>query len=106
MAALLEGQSVSSVAKEYKIPKGTASNWKRKAQAEADGVQPDRTQKKEIGDLLVEYLQANLKALRAQAEVFTDAEWLKSQDAASAATLHGVMTDKAVRLIEAFGEAE
>ena len=60
MAALLQGQSVSSLAKEYKIPKGTVSNWKRKAQSEADGVQPDRTQKKEIGDLLVEYLQANL----------------------------------------------
>lgn len=106
MAALLEGQSVSSVAKEYRIPKGTVSNWKRKAQAEAAGVQPDRTQKSRIGDLLVEYLEANLKALRTQAEAFTDKEWLMKQDAASAATLHGVMTDKAVRLIEAFGETE
>lgn len=106
MAALLEGQSVSSVAREYKIPKGTVSNWKRKAKEEAGGVQADRTQKKEIGDLLIDYLQANLKALRAQAEVFTDPVWLSKQGAAEAATLHGVMTDKAVRLIEAFGEDE
>ena len=106
MAALLQGQSVSSLAKEYNIPKGTVSNWKRKAQAEASGVQPDRTQKSQIGDLLVEYLQANLKALRVQAEAFSDTQWLGKQDAASLATLHGVMTDKAVRLIEAFGEAD
>lgn len=31
MASLLEGQSVSAVAKEYEIPKGTVSNWKRSA---------------------------------------------------------------------------
>ena len=106
MAALLEGQSVSSVAKAYRIPKGTVSNWKRKAQDEAEGVRPDRTQKKQIGDLLLEYLEANLKALRTQAEAFSDKDWLAKQDAAALATLHGVMTDKAVRLIEAFGESE
>lgn len=104
MAALLQGQSVSSVAKEYKIPKGTVSSWKRKAQGE--GVGPDTTQKKQIGNLLVEYLEANLQALRVQAEAFADKDWLATQDAASLATLHGVMTDKAVRLIEAFGQAE
>jgi transposase-like protein len=41
VAALLEGQSVSSVAKEYDIPKGTVSNWKK---AVAEGVHEDRTQ--------------------------------------------------------------
>ena len=106
MAALLQGQSVSSCARTYKIPKGTVSDWKRKAEAEAEGVGANPTQKKEIGDLLVEYLQANLKALRVQAEAFSDTQWLGKQDAASLATLHGVMTDKAVRLIEAFGEAD
>ncbi|GAB5485541.1 MAG: hypothetical protein Pars93KO_19750 [Parasphingorhabdus sp.] len=76
MSALLQGQSVSSVAKEYNIPKGTVSGWKNK------GVAKKATQKKEdeIGVLLVEYLTTNLKALKAQAEVFTDADWLKSQD--------------------------
>jgi transposase-like protein len=40
MAALLEGQSVSSVAKEYDISKVTVSNWKK---AVAEGIHEDRT---------------------------------------------------------------
>lgn len=105
MAALLAGQSVSSIAKEYEIPKGTVSNWKREAYRELEPeVQSERTQKKaRIGELLLEYLEANLKALKAQAEQFADARWLSKQQADEAAVLHGVMTDKAIRLLEAFG---
>lgn len=103
MAALLQGQSVSSVAKEYKIPKGTISGWKVKAHEAKDGVGMKATQKSEIGDLLVDYLKANLIALKAQSEQFADKEWLSNQEADSAAVLHGVMTDKAIRLLEAFG---
>lgn len=103
MAALLAGQSVSSVAREYKIPKGTASNWKRKAAEQVDGVQSDRTQntREAIGDLLLEYLQENLRSLKAQSALFGDLDWLRDQDASQLAVLHGVMTDKAVRLLEA-----
>ena len=101
MAALLTGQSVSSIAREYDIPKGTVSNWKRGA-----GGAIKRTQKTEhIGDLLVKYLQTNLEALSAQAEQFKDREWLKKQTASDAAVLHGVMTDKAIRLLEALSKS-
>lgn len=101
-SALLTGQSVSSVAKEYNIPKGTVSNWKRYGV----GGTAERTQKKNdrIGQLLLQYLEANLEALRVQSEVFADPSWLKKQHASDAAVLHGVMTDKAVRLLEAFGD--
>lgn len=102
MAALLTGQSVSSVAREYKIPKGTASNWKRQAQRVP--VQPEGTQKAAaIGELLLEYLQSSLAALKAQTVVFADPVWLAKQEASQLAVLHGVMTDKAVRLLEALG---
>ena len=73
-----------------------------------DAKRPRRSQtfgtekESEIGDLLIAYLRANLAALKAQAEVFTDKTWLSEQGASEAAILHGVMTDKAVRLIEAF----
>lgn len=96
LAALMEGQSISSVAKEYNIPKGTVSGWK------SNPPDVDPTQKKEIGELLTDYLRANLEALRAQAEHFKDKSWLARQNAADVAVLHGVMTDKAVRLLEAF----
>lgn len=106
MAALLQGQSVASVAREYKVPRGTASSWRKQAQRDAFGGESKSTQKEQIGDLLVQYLEANIITLKTQAEAFRDKDWIAKQGAAEMATLHGVMTDKAVRLIEAFGEAE
>lgn len=101
VAALMTGQSVSQVAKDYNIPKGTVSSWKNRGVA-LDAV--DATQKSEIGDLLLDYLRENLATLRAQAVLFRDIDWLKLQDASAAAVLHGVMTDKAVRLLEALSK--
>lgn len=102
MAALLAGQSVSSAAKEYDIPKGTLSNWRRKATDKQNGVLGKRTQKdNKVGELLLRYLETNLTTLDKQAEFFGDEAWLKKQTASDAAVLHGVMTDKSVRLLEA-----
>lgn len=103
MAALLAGQSVSSVAAEYNIPTGTVKSWRARASTVA-GVDPQK--KSEIGDLLLSYLRANLAALEAQAHAFADEKWLKTQTASELAVLHGVMTDKAIRLMEAFGRAD
>lgn len=103
MAALLAGQSVSVVSKEYNIPEGTIKAWSSRG-GRADMVASVATPKKErIGELLIDYLTANIEALKAQAELFSDKEWLRKQSAENAAVLHGVMTDKAVRLIEALG---
>ena len=106
MAALLAGQSISSVAKEYKLPKGTVSDWKRKAAATVGGVGENPTQNGEIGDRLLVYLQASLDALAAQARLFGDPTWLRTQDASQLAVLHGVQTDKAIRLLEAMSTAD
>lgn len=108
MAALLTGQSCASVAREYKIPVGTVKAWSAGLAVVREDVRGDTatsspTAKKSIGELLVAYLSANLTALAAQAEVFADPTWLRGQSAADAAVLHGVMTDKAVRLLEALG---
>lgn len=96
MAALLAGQSINQVAREYNIPKGTVSYWKNNRVGRENS-----TQKPEIAELLLEYLQTNLEALQAQAEQFSNPDWLKRQNASEAAILHGVMTDKAIRLLEA-----
>ena len=103
VAALLQGQSISSVAKEYQIPKGTVSGWKR---GKGIGGRARATQKSEhIGNLVIEYLSTNLETLKAQAEAFNNKDWLEKQTASDAAVLHGVMTDKAVRLLEALSNA-
>jgi hypothetical protein len=98
IAGLLAGQGAEQVAAAYKIPVGTVRSWKAKANA-VDGV---ATQKKEeIGVLLLEYLAVALSTLKTQAAFFADETWLREQDASSVAVLHGVLTDKAVRLLEA-----
>lgn len=108
MAALLQGQGTHSVAEAFKLPEGTVKAWRSRMKL-PDGsaeVATVATEKREqIGDLLIDYLHANLKTLRLQQEVFGDPLWLKQQDAADVAVLHGVMTDKAIRLLEALGGA-
>lgn len=104
MAALLAGQSVSSAAREYKIPKGTLVHWRDAAlsAAASAGVRADSTQKgDELGGLLLSYLRQNLITLRVQVEHFRDEKWLSRQGASELAVLHGVITDKAIRLLEA-----
>ena len=94
MAALLAGQGVTEVAEEYHLPTSTVSRWRTEARAEAG-------RSEDVGALLLDYLQENLTTLRAQAIAFRESRWLAEQDAADAAVLHGVMTDKAIRLLEA-----
>lgn len=95
---MLAGQSLDAVSKEYRIPKTTLHTWKKSGQVPTFGTQKDE----EIGALLVDYLRANLRALQAQAVMFANPQWLREQGAQEAGILHGIMTDKAVRLIEAF----
>lgn len=106
MAALLAGQGVEELSKQYSIPAATLRSWKSK-QFNSGGVATVATQKKEkIGELLIEYLSASLTTLKAQVEFFKNEEWLEKQDASAVATLHGVTTDKAIRLLEALSRAE
>ena len=103
MAAILVGQSVTQVETAYEIPKRTVSNWERKgweAAADGFGASEGLTQV-ELGVLVLDYLRARLKAPCRQAELFSNKEWPQQQSTTEVAILHGVMTDKAVRLLEA-----
>lgn len=101
LAALLMGQSVSHVAKEYKIPVGTVKGWKSRQINGAES-SPVPTQKKAaLGELILGLLEEELIALQEMSRAFRDPEWLRKQTAADAAVLFGVMQDKAFRKIEA-----
>ena len=102
MAALLAGQAVSEVAAQYKIPESTLRSWKLRHSEVASVGQKKKT---EIGDLLLEYLKATLRTLIIQAEHFGDKTWLAKQEAQQLAVLHGVATDKAIRLLEALADS-
>lgn len=101
MAALLAGQAVSKVAKEYDIPAGTLKSWKQRMGGPAVA-----TEKKEaIGDLLMDLLEQNVRSLIAISEVTSDHGYLKEQSGAELATLFGVKHDKAIRMIEALNRS-
>lgn len=101
MAALLTGQGVNEIAAQYKVPKQTVSRWKDELPAGQIGTKKDR-----IDGLLLGYLESNLETLRIQSEFFRDKAWLEKQGAGEAAVLHGVLTDKSVRLLEALNAGQ
>ncbi len=106
LAALLTGQSVSAVAREYHIGKTTVLAW-RQAAGLGPGSTPVGPQKREeIGDLLYAYLRGTLITLAFQQRHFRDLTWLGSQSAGELAVLHGVSMDKVIRLLEALQLSE
>lgn len=105
MAALLTGQSASVVASEYRIPLGTVKAWAVEVRRE-NGVDAVSDRRERIGALLVDYIEAALVALRAQAEQFSDKTWLARQPASEVAVLHGVIADKTIRILEALAVDE
>ena len=105
LAALLSGQSINEVAREYKIPKGTVSSWKSRELGDVS--QTIATQKRdELGNLLLTYLKETVTTLIEQARFARSKEWLEKQSGSEFAVLHGVQTDKAIRLLEAFSASE
>jgi transposase-like protein len=94
MAALLSGQGVTAVAQEYELPTSTVSRWRKQAREQAG-------RSDDVGGLLLAYLAENLTTLRAQAIAFRDADWLREQGASEAGVLHGILCDKATRLLSA-----
>lgn len=104
LAALLEGQGTSKVAADFKLPEGTVKAWRSRMQSGASPLRDVAPSKRDaIGSLLVEYLHTSLETLKIQSVFARDTKWLEKQSAADIAVLHGVMTDKAIRLLEALG---
>lgn len=104
MAALLAGQSVSQVAEAYNIPRGTVAGWSSKLhQTGVSAV--SNTKKQEIGDLLLDLLQQQVKALLATLAAVQDSSWIKRQNASDLAVFFGVNYDKLARMIEALNRA-
>jgi len=104
IAALLAGQGVMEVASQYNLDASIVSRWKNGIGSQ--DLQVIATKKSDqIEQLLFNYLTANLAALEAQAIVVSESSYVKQQPADSLAVLHGVMADKAIRLLEAVQRA-
>lgn len=100
MASLLQGQGVTEVATQYSLDKSVVSRWRQ--QIPAEELQRLATEKKdEFGELVAAYLREVLLTLSVQVRHARDPNWLKGQDAAGLGVLHGILTDKAIRILEA-----
>lgn len=100
MAALLAGQGVTEVAEAYHLNESTVRNWKKLLPE--DGLAEVSAKKSaDLEAKIFGYLGANFTALQAQARVAGDEAYLRKCPAQQLAVLHGVMADKAVRLLEA-----
>lgn len=103
MAALLTGQSINFVAREYKIPRGTVATWSRNLQRD----HTVSTEKRErLGELIIDNVEAELVTTIEMQDVFRDKEWLKKQSASELAVLYGVIKDKAIRVLEALPDQD
>jgi transposase-like protein len=99
VAALLAGQGVTEVASQYHLDNSVVSRWKSNLGPEMQEVATKK--RNEIDELLTNYLRETLVTLQVQQLHFRDKDWLAKQDASDLAILHGVSTDKAIRLLEA-----
>jgi transposase-like protein len=100
MAALLAGQGVKEVATTYNLDISVVSRWR--SAMPSDQLQVVATKKGEhIETLLFEYLTETLVTLREQARLARESDYVTKQPAGELAVLHGVMADKAIRLLEA-----
>ena len=103
LAALLAGQSVHQVARDYAISRPTVIKWRDAAGLGATRVVPEKHD--EIGELVAGVLTETLAAVQVLARQVNDQEWLRKQPASDIAVLYGVYMDKSVRILEAFESA-
>jgi len=100
MAALLAGQGVMEVASQYNLDASVVSRWKKTLpDAQLQVVASKKGEQLEA--LLFDYLTETLITLKEQATLVREREYVIKQPAGDLAVLHGVMADKAVRLLEA-----
>ena len=106
MAALLEGQRPALVAKEFpRIPIGTIKSWARRLSK--DQVAEVASVKKELGQLVLENLKANLQASKVIIETASkDRDWLLKQSAEGIGVLYGIIADKGARILEVLNLVE
>lgn len=99
LAALLAGQSVNEVARQYRLSNATVIAWREAAGLHSTPVEPQK--REDISELVATFLRETLTTVSVLAVQFRDPTWLKQQNAADAAVLFGVISDKGFRLLEA-----
>jgi transposase-like protein len=113
LAEIATGASAAEAARLHGVGKTTAAKWAGQgdvprpiAPTDVEIVPTDanavRTLKKaDLGVQLYDYLSESIATLQSQVVFARDRAWLEKQSADSLAILHGVIADKATRLLAA-----
>jgi len=103
LAAIAAGTSVLQASREFGVAPGTIRMWRSAA-----GITPvvNAEKKRDLGVQIGDYLSTGLETLTAQLRVFGDPNWIKEQPAGELAILHGVISDKLVRVLAGLERAE
>ena len=104
IAALMAGESPRVVADSHGLPLSTVRKWGVETRRDNLIVRPEK--KAELGELVHGYLEDLLATVAAQARFARDESWLRQQNAGDLAILHGVLVDKAVRILAALEPAD
>jgi hypothetical protein len=106
MAALLAGQGVNEIARALKLAKSTVSRYKNEllpSQLEQVGTQ----KRDKITALIEAHLETSLTCANTLAKkAASNQKWFAQQSAEGIAVLYGVLSDKAIRILEAIEPAE
>lgn len=97
IALLATGQSANSIAAELGVDERTVRRWRRDTPMSAITEQKQA----DLNALVTAYLHEVLETLTAQARFARDETWLRTQSANDVAILHGVINDKAIRILAA-----
>lgn len=100
LAALIAGSSVAEVAKHHNLPIQTVDRWAKSGEMGEIG-----SEKKDLSERVQDYLDTLLTGLSAQVRHASTQDYIRKQSAADLALLHGVMADKAFRLLAAAATA-
>jgi transposase-like protein len=103
LAALLAGQGISQVAKQYHIDPSVVCRWRAKINPnDLQAVAKEKAD--EFTELISDAIESILKALKISADFIRSDEgrqWIKENSPSEVATFIGVLTDKGIRFLEA-----
>jgi hypothetical protein len=97
-AALIMGSSINQVAARFGLKAADVSNWKDTIITAGAIGRRDR-----ISDMMVLFLEQEIKSLMTISMVTEDVDWILRQDAASLSAFIAVKTDRLYQALQAFG---
>ncbi len=102
LTGLLANESVRSLARKHGVSPSTIRIWRAQSGLVPPVIAPEK--KEQLGTVVLEYIYETLRTLTVQVKHFRDPEWLKEQGAGTIYLVHGVLADKAIRLLAAIRE--